>query len=164
MPAGRLRKGVHSWYFNLVLSQRPALIRIWALIEKTVFLSYRHTNVSWALAIFQDLTQHGYDAFFDFMSIASGDFERVILENIMSRAHFIVLLTPSALERCGDPADSLRREIETGTSEMFRFVLSTAVTLKLHGHMTDFEFALEQDRYVGQYSVLISIFRDYRVR
>ena len=30
-----------------------------------------------------------------------------------ARAHFLVLLTPSALERCGDPADWLRREIET---------------------------------------------------
>jgi tetratricopeptide (TPR) repeat protein len=38
---------------------------------------------------------------------------RGILGNITARAHFIVLLTPSALERCGEPADWLRREIET---------------------------------------------------
>jgi tetratricopeptide (TPR) repeat protein len=82
-------------------------------IEKTVFLSYRRTNIPWALAIFQNLTQHGYDVFFDYNGIASGDFERVILGNITARAHFLVLLTPSALERCGDPADWLRREIET---------------------------------------------------
>jgi TIR domain/TPR repeat/Tetratricopeptide repeat len=82
-------------------------------IEKTVFISYRRTNVPWALAIFKDLTQHGYDAFFDFQGIGSGDFERVILENIRARAHFVVLLTPSALERCGDQGDWLRREIET---------------------------------------------------
>ena len=82
-------------------------------IEKTVFLSYRRTNSGWALAIFKDLTQHGYDVFFDYTGIASGDFERVILENIIARAHFLVLLTPSALERCGDPVDWLRREVET---------------------------------------------------
>jgi hypothetical protein len=81
-------------------------------IEKTVFISYRRTNLPWALAIFQDLTQHGYDVFFDYTGIASGDFERVILENIHARAHFLVLLTPSALERCDDPRDWLRREIE----------------------------------------------------
>src|ERR1019366_3242 len=81
-------------------------------IEKTVFLSYRRTNIPWALAIFQNLTQHGYDVFFDYNGIASGDFERVILGNITARAHFLVLLTPSALERCDDPADWLRREIE----------------------------------------------------
>jgi tetratricopeptide (TPR) repeat protein len=82
-------------------------------LEKTVFISYRRTNFPWGLAIFQDLTYHGFDVFFDFTGIASGDFESVILENIKARAHFIVLLTPSALERCGDPGDWLRREIET---------------------------------------------------
>src|SRR5215471_17645990 len=81
--------------------------------EKTVFLSYRRTNIRWALAIFQNLTQHGFDVFFDFNGIASGDFEQVILGNITARAHFLVLLTPSALERCGDANDWLRREIET---------------------------------------------------
>ena len=81
-------------------------------VQKTVFLSYRHTNVSWALAIFQNLSQHGFDVFFDFTGIASGDFERVILKSINARAHFLVLLTPSALERCHDPNDWLRREIE----------------------------------------------------
>jgi hypothetical protein len=55
-------------------------------VEKTVFISYRRSNAPWALAIFQNLTQHGYDVFFDFLGIASGDFERVILENITARA------------------------------------------------------------------------------
>jgi tetratricopeptide (TPR) repeat protein len=82
-------------------------------IEKTVFISYRRTNVPWALAIFQNLTQYGYDVFFDFSGIASGDFETAIVENIKARAHFLVILTPSALERCGEPGDWLRREIET---------------------------------------------------
>jgi tetratricopeptide (TPR) repeat protein len=82
-------------------------------IEKTVFLSYRRTNIPWALAIFQNLTQYGYDVFFDYNGISSGDFEQVILGNITARAHFLVLLTPSALERCQDPEDWLRREIVT---------------------------------------------------
>jgi tetratricopeptide (TPR) repeat protein len=69
--------------------------------------------VAWALAVYQSLTHGGYDVFFDYQGIASGDFERIILENIRARAHFLVLLTPSALERVGDPEDWLRREIET---------------------------------------------------
>jgi tetratricopeptide (TPR) repeat protein len=81
-------------------------------VEKTVFISYRRTNVPWALAIFQNLTQFGYDVFFDFSGVNSGDFETVILENIRARAHFLVILTPSALEKCGEPGDWLRREIE----------------------------------------------------
>src|SRR5215831_2688789 len=82
-------------------------------IEKTVFVSYRRTNISWALTIFQNLTQHGSDVFFDYEGISSGDFEQIILQNIRSRAHFLVLLTPSALQRCVEPDDWLRREIET---------------------------------------------------
>ncbi len=82
-------------------------------IEKTVFISYRRTNVPWALAIFQNLTSNGFDVFFDFTGIAAGDFESAILGNIKARAHFLVLLTPSALENCGEPGDWLRREIET---------------------------------------------------
>jgi len=82
-------------------------------IEKTVFISYRRTNFWTALAIFQNLHANGYDVFFDYKSIPSGDFEQVIIENIKSRAHFLVLLTPSALERCSEPGDWLRREIET---------------------------------------------------
>ncbi|HEY1849624.1 MAG TPA: toll/interleukin-1 receptor domain-containing protein [Candidatus Binataceae bacterium] len=91
-------------------------------IEKTVFLSYRRTNIPWALAIFQNLEQHGYDVFFDYDGIASGDFESVILGNITARAHFLVLLTPSALERCDEPADWLRREIETALANQRNIV------------------------------------------
>ena len=82
-------------------------------IENSVFISYRRTNTPWALAIYQALQAQGYDAFLDFTGIASGDFERVIIQNIRARAHFVVLLTPSALERCGEPGDWFRREIET---------------------------------------------------
>ena len=86
-------------------------------IEKTVFISYRRMNLPWALAIYQNLTQDGYDVFFDYESINSGDFEQIILENIIARAHFLVLLTPSALERCNNPGDWLRREIEMAISK-----------------------------------------------
>ena len=84
-----------------------------ARVEKTVFISYRRTNAAWALAIYQDLTQHGFDVFFDYFGLGSGDFEQGILGNIRWRAHFVIVLTPSALERCTDPADWVRREIET---------------------------------------------------
>jgi hypothetical protein len=80
-------------------SVRRGGTRLMERIEKTAFLSYRRTNVPWALAIFQNLTFHGYDVFFDYNGIGSGDFERVILGNTKARAHFLVLLTPSALVR-----------------------------------------------------------------
>lgn len=86
-------------------------------IEKTVFISYRRTNIPWAIAIYQNLTSQGYDVFFDYLSIDSGNFENVIIENIKTRAHFIIILTTSALERCNEPGDWLRREIETAIDE-----------------------------------------------
>jgi TPR repeat protein len=81
-------------------------------IERTIFISYRRVDIAWAIAVFQDLTHNGYDVFFDYSGIASGDFERVILANIRARAHFLVLLTPLALERCNETTDLFRREIE----------------------------------------------------
>jgi tetratricopeptide (TPR) repeat protein len=87
--------------------------RVMSKIEKTVFISYRRTDINLAQAIYQNLTQHGYDAFLDNTGINSGDFEQIIMENIKSRAHFIIVLTPSALERVHEPGDWLRREIET---------------------------------------------------
>jgi hypothetical protein len=81
-------------------------------IEKTVFVSYRRPDEPSALAVFAELTHHGYDVFIDYDSSAGDNFETVILENIRARAHFLVLLTPTALERCSDPKDWMRREIE----------------------------------------------------
>jgi tetratricopeptide (TPR) repeat protein len=86
-------------------------------IEKTVFISYRRTNKPWALFIYQNLTNHGYDVFIDFQNINSGNFETAILDNIRARAHFVVVLTPSALENCKNKGDWLRREIETAMDE-----------------------------------------------
>ena len=82
-------------------------------IEKTVFISYRRRDELSAVAVFGDLTHHGFDVFIDFDGIASGSFETAILENINARAHFLVVLTPTALERTSNPKDWMRREIET---------------------------------------------------
>ena len=81
-------------------------------IHKTVFISYRHTNSPIAQAIRLGLMRHGFDVFLDFDSINSGSFGHVILNQIAARAHFLILLTPSALEICVNPNDWLRKEIE----------------------------------------------------
>jgi tetratricopeptide (TPR) repeat protein len=86
-------------------------------IENTIFISYRRTNSFMARAVYQNLTARGYDVFFDYEGVNSGDFEQIILGNLRARAHFLVILTPSALERCSEPGDWLRREIETAIDE-----------------------------------------------
>jgi hypothetical protein len=116
-------------------------------VEKTAFVSYRRTNMSWALAISQNLTHHGYDVFFDYSGIASGDFERVILENIKARAHFLIVLTPSALKRCDDAADWLRREIETALASQ-----RNIVPLMLEGF--DFDTPKIASKLTGMFAAL----------
>ncbi|MBN1563236.1 MAG: toll/interleukin-1 receptor domain-containing protein, partial [Anaerolineae bacterium] len=69
-------------------------------VEKTVFISYRRTNMYHAQAVYLALKNAGFDAFIDYQSIDSGAFDQVILNQIAARAHFVVILTPSALERC----------------------------------------------------------------
>lgn len=82
-------------------------------IEKTVFISYRR-KVSWAFArlVFDDLVRHRYDVFMDVETLDSGTFDTIILNQIAARAHFLVVLAPGSLERCNEPGDWLRREIE----------------------------------------------------
>ncbi|MAS36917.1 MAG: hypothetical protein CL610_23135 [Anaerolineaceae bacterium] len=81
-------------------------------VEKTVFISYRRTDIFIARSVQKELQLHGYDAFLDYLTIDSGSFEQVILQEIAKRAHFLVILTPDALTRCPEPGDWLRREIE----------------------------------------------------
>ncbi len=65
-----------------------------------------------ARAIFQDLRANGYDVFMDVENIDSGQFDRIILNQIEARAHFLIILTPGTVDRCAEPGDWLRREIE----------------------------------------------------
>ena len=88
-----------------------------ARIEKTVFISYRRKDVYTALAVYENLKNQGYDVFFDYRSISSGDFEQIITSNIRARAHFLLILTPTALDRSNEPGDWLRREIELAIDE-----------------------------------------------
>jgi tetratricopeptide (TPR) repeat protein len=81
--------------------------------EKTVFISYRRSTSKYlARAVFMDLREHGYDVFLDVNTIDSGALDRIILNQIAARAHFLVLLSPGALKRCVNKGDWLRREIE----------------------------------------------------
>jgi hypothetical protein len=78
-------------------------------VEKTVFLSYRRSDVGLALAIYNALTLRGFDVFFDYRWLGSGSFETAISENIKARAHFLVFLTPVALLPRDEEIDWFRR-------------------------------------------------------
>lgn len=81
--------------------------------QKTVFISYRRALSKYlARSIYQDLKANGWDVFLDVNSIDSGDFDRIILNQIGARAHFILLISPGSLERCANPDDWVLREIQ----------------------------------------------------
>lgn len=81
--------------------------------KPSVFISYRrHASSFIARAVFQDLHAHGFDVFMDVESIDSGTFDTILLGQIAARTHFLLILTPGTLDRCADPDDWLRREIE----------------------------------------------------
>lgn len=82
------------------------------VVDKSVFISYRRSDQGLAIAIFKELRRRGFDVFIDFDGLGSGDFGRALLENIESRAHFVLLLTEHALNSCLDPEDWFRREVE----------------------------------------------------
>lgn len=81
---------------------------------KTVFISYRRDAIGrqFGRNLKQALTKQGYDVFFDVDSIDAGKWEDQIQQQIPTRAHFLILLTPGALDRCSNPNDWVRREFE----------------------------------------------------
>jgi tetratricopeptide (TPR) repeat protein len=82
-------------------------------IHKTVFISYSYTNFRHALAVYQNLTPFGYDCYMDYRTVDSGFWDEISLNQIKSRAHFMPILTPSALECCTIPGAPFRHEIES---------------------------------------------------
>jgi tetratricopeptide (TPR) repeat protein len=81
--------------------------------QKTVFISYRRSASRYlARLIFKSLHDAGYDVFLDVNTIDSGAFDEMILRQIAARAHFVLVLSPGALERCQNEGDWLQREIE----------------------------------------------------
>ena len=75
-------------------------VRSWPRASKSPFSSVTDAQIYLGHWLYiKILTTTGYDVFFDYLSIESGDFEKIIIENIKARAHFIVIFTPSALEQ-----------------------------------------------------------------
>lgn len=82
-------------------------------MSKTVFICYRRTNQAHAVKMYHLLREAGYDPFIDIKDLGAGAWRILIQREIQKRAHFIVLLTPSAVARFEEPNDTMRFEIET---------------------------------------------------
>jgi tetratricopeptide (TPR) repeat protein len=86
--------------------------RIMERLEKSVFISYTYTNARHALAIYQTLSPYGYDCYLERRSLNGETFDEITFSQVKARAHFILILTPSAMAHCADPDSPLRYEIE----------------------------------------------------
>jgi hypothetical protein len=81
--------------------------------QKSVFISYRRSTSSYiARSIYVDLKAHGWDCFLDVNTIDSGDFDRIILNQIGARTYFILIISPDSLLRCTESGDWLLCEIQ----------------------------------------------------
>ncbi len=82
-------------------------------MNNSVFISYRRSVSEFiARAVFQDLSGHGIDVFMDVESIDAGQFETIIFNQIAARPYFLIILAHGSLDRCDQPGDWLRAEIE----------------------------------------------------
>ena len=80
---------------------------------KTVFLSYRRGYSGWAArSVYQALKSRGVDVFMDVEAIDAGRFETVVLNEIASRDHFLVLLDSRTCQDLALEGDWVRRELE----------------------------------------------------
>lgn len=77
-------------------------------LDKTldVFVSYRRSNGSQLASLLKvHLQLRGFSVFIDVERLEAGKFDNNLLQSIKQAKHFLLVLTPRALERCFDDTD-----------------------------------------------------------
>lgn len=81
--------------------------------QKTVFISYRRpVSTVIASAVYQHLVMHRYDAFMDTETVDTDAFDAMLLRQMDTRAHFVVILTPGNMTLYAHAEDWQRRKIQ----------------------------------------------------
>ena len=96
-----------------------------------VFISYRHNPANdLAEAIYSELTSDKYkvDCFRDSEELHFGDFRKQLITYNRRARYLILLLTPGALDRCGEPGDWITKEIS-----MFLKARKPIIVFKING-------------------------------
>lgn len=85
---------------------------------KDIFISYRREGGEHlALLIYHQLRYDGYSVFLDVESLRKGKFDEALFDRIREATDFVLILPPGALDRCGNPEDWVRQEIEFAMQE-----------------------------------------------
>lgn len=97
-------------------------------MDKSIFISYRRdTGSMLARLVYDRITiQKRWHAFLDVEELAAGDFRKAIREKMRSCDIFILILSKNSLDRCSDPQDNVRLEIETAREENLAFIPVTS--------------------------------------
>lgn len=83
-------------------------------MKNDIFISYRReSGATAARLLYQLLKSDGYTCFFDAESIEAGNFSENIRHNLEESPNFILIVSSRSLERCHNPDDWVRKEIET---------------------------------------------------
>jgi hypothetical protein len=84
-----------------------------AVEDYDVFISYRRDQGAETARLLRiALSERGYRVFLDVDDLASGHFDDRLLTHIENTPHFILILSPRALDGVSDQGDWLRREID----------------------------------------------------
>lgn len=76
-----------------------------------IFISYRRSSYDTANLVATRLRSAGYSVFFDMETLRSGKFNKQLYEVIDNCNDFVVVLPPSALDRCVSEDDWVRLEV-----------------------------------------------------
>ena len=89
-----------------------------------VFISYRREGGSQTARSLQiSLEQSNLRVFLDVDELKIGKFDEIIIQIIENTPHFIVILSPGALERCKNVDDWVLKEITLALSQKKKIIL-----------------------------------------
>ena len=88
-------------------------------VEKfPIFISYRRVGGdALAYLLKRELKDKGYPAFLDVYDLKTGLFDEALLKRIDECIDFVLVLGPGALDRCNDPEDWVRKEVNYALSK-----------------------------------------------
>lgn len=99
----RRRKGKISNVIQFTAYESSLPIKGEEIMEKNldVFVSYRRSNGSQLASLLKvHLQLRGFSVFIDVERLEAGKFDNNLLQSIRQAKHFLLVLTPYALDRC----------------------------------------------------------------
>lgn len=99
--------------FHQIIERIEAFVRSERKNRKDSFVSYRRIGgADIARHVADNLKLHQRESFIDTRDMKSGKFDEQLIEAIKESPNFVLILSNGALDRCVEPGDYVRQEIE----------------------------------------------------